>query len=388
MDATGESHSQGVGAGMKWRQHLESLDEDIRDHLERETQINIDRGIPSPEARRLAMLRFGSVFRTKEDVRAVWIARCLDVLWQDLTYCVRSLRRQPAFTVVAVLTLGLGIGANAAIFSVVDAVLLRPLPTPDAERLVRVVNRYRGVDASPTASIRNFRIWAMQDRVLEDVSAHRLELVNLTGTDTPTQTPAARVSVNFFHLFVAPIAIGRPFTADEDRPGGPRVALLSHEFWMRRFGSDPLVIGQTLTLGGAPHQVIGIVGPGFDSEQFDERPDVWLPFQLGLDRRDFGDLFLVSARLKPGVAMATADAQLRVAYAQYRRESPDFAAAMPESATFGVEPLQASMTSDMPIANSHDLPHGAPEPKSLHTEQAEAHGSPTDRDQPRAAFVG
>src|SRR5262249_13903974 len=159
--------------------------------------------------------------------------------------------------------------------------------TPAAERLVRLVNRYRGVAASPTASIRNLRIWAMQDRVLEDVSAHRLELVNLTGAATPDQIPAGRVAVNFFHLFAAPVTVGRAVTVDEDRPGGPHVALLSYEFWTRRFGADPLIIGQSLTLGGAPHQVIGVIGPGFDTEQFDERPDVWLPFQLALDRRDF-----------------------------------------------------------------------------------------------------
>jgi putative ABC transport system permease protein len=331
---------------MKWRQYLDALDEEIRDHLERETQDHIDRGMPPDEARRLAMKRFGSVARTKEDVRAVWIWRWLDVLWQDLTYCVRSLRRQPSFATVAVLTLALGIGANTAIFSVVDAVLLRPLGTPGADRLVRLVNRYREV-AAPTASIRNLRIWAMQEAVLADVSAHRLELVNLTGTSTPEQIPAARVSASFFRLFSAPIAAGRVFTADEDRPGGPHVVLLSHELWTQRFGADSLVVGRTLTLGGAPHLVVGVLGPGFDTEQFDERPDVWLPFQLGVDRKDFGDLFLVSGRLRPGVTLAAADAQLRVAYAQYRRESPEFAASMPETATFGVEPLQASMTSEM-----------------------------------------
>jgi predicted permease len=331
---------------MTWHRHLDALDEDIQDHIERETQDLVDRGLTPDEARLLALKRFGSVVRTKEDVRAIWIWRWLDVLWQDLTYCTRSLRRQPSFTTIAVLTLALGIGATTAIFSVVDAVLLRPLRTPAAERLVRLVNRYRGVD-TPTASIRNLRVWAMQDAVLEDVSAHRLELVNLTGTSAPEQIPAARVSVNFLHLFSAPVAIGRVFTVDEDRVGGPRVVLLSHEFWTRRFGADPRVVGRTLVLGGAPHLVVGVVGAGFDTEQFDERPDVWLPFQLGLDRRDFGDLFLVSGRLRPGVALATADAQLRVAYAQYRRESPEFAAAMPETATFGVEPLQASMTREM-----------------------------------------
>jgi len=328
---------------MTGRRHLDDLDQDIRDHIERETEDNIQRGMSPEDAHDAALRRFGNVALVKEEARAVWIARWLDVLHQDLTYAFRSLRRQPAFTAVAVLTLALGIGANAAIFSVIDAVLVRPLKTPDADRLVRLVDRVRG-GASSTASIRHLKVWAVQDSVLEDVSAHRLELVNLTGSSPPEQIPAGRVSMSFFHLFRAPIARGRTFTPEEDRPNGARAVLLSHEFWTRRFGGDETVVGRTLTLGGAPHLVIGIVAAGFDTEQFDERPDVWLPFQLDLERRDFGDLFVVSGRLKSGVALATADAQLRVVYTQYRRDSPELAAIMPATATFGVEPLQGAMT--------------------------------------------
>jgi predicted permease len=328
---------------MSGSRHLDDLDDDIRDHIERETEGNIQRGMTPEEARYAALRRFGNVTLAKEETRAVWIARWIDVLHQDLTYAWRSLRRQPGFTFVAVITLALGIGANAAIFSVIDAVLVRPLKTPDADRLVRLVNRGRG-GASSTASIRQLKVWAVQDSVLEEVSAHRLELVNLTGSSPPEQIPAGRVSLNFFRLFHARIARGRPFEPDEDQPNGARVVLLSHEFWTRRFGADDAIVGRTVTLGGMPHLIIGIVAAGFDTEQFDERPDVWLPFQLDLERRDFGDLFLVSGRLKSGVALETADAQLRAAYTQYRRDSPELSAIVPATATFGVERLQAAMT--------------------------------------------
>ena len=159
---------------MKGRRHLDDLDADIRDHLERVAQEFIEHGLSPEDAYHAARRTFGSVALAKEDARAVWIRPWLDALWQDAAYAVRSVRRQPAFAIVAILTLALGIGANTAIFSVVDAILLKPLKTPGAERLVRFVNKY-GDTATPIASIRNLKIWQAQDRMVEDVAAHRLE---------------------------------------------------------------------------------------------------------------------------------------------------------------------------------------------------------------------
>ena len=262
--------------------------------------------------------------------------RTLNDALQDVIYALRGMRRQPAFAIVALLTLALGIGANVAIFSVANAVLLRPLNAPDASTLVRFTI-ITGSTSSPFTGAQVFDVWRQQTTWFEDVSAHRLEFVNLTGGEAPEQIPVARVTAEFFRLFRAPLAHGRTFSADEDRPGGRRVALLSHGLWTRRFGSDPHIVGETISLGAVPHVVIGILAPEFDSEQFDPRPDIWVPFQIEPQRIDGGNLFQVTARLKPGITLAAANARLAVALAQYRQTTTT------SQTTWIVQPLQEAM---------------------------------------------
>jgi putative ABC transport system permease protein len=253
-------------------------------------------------------------------------------LLQDIRYAFRSLAKTPRFTFIVLATLAFGIGANTAIFSVVNAVLLRPLNTRDADRLVRF-NVFFGPTRSSSVSAQDFVRWQEQTSV-EDVSAHRSEFANLITDAGPAQIPMGRVSANFFDLFHAPILHGRPFTADEDRPGGGSVAMLSYEMWRTHFGGDPSLVGKTISLGSVPHLVVGVVGPGFDSEQFDPRPDVWVPFQIDERRVDGGNLFLMTARLKPHVTIAEADAQLAALAQASRPASPNV------KITWAVEPLQ------------------------------------------------
>ena len=184
-------------------------------------------------------------------------------LWQDGTCAIRGFWREPGFALVSILTLTLGIGANTAIFSVVNAVVLRPLKTPDAESLVRFITT-SGVSTS-IAGAQSFDAWRQQSSVFDDVSAHRLEYVNLTEGAEPDQIPVARVSAEFFHLFRAPVLNGRTFNASEDRPGGPYVAVLSHALWTRRFHGDPAVLGRGVSLGNVPYVIVGILDAGFDT---------------------------------------------------------------------------------------------------------------------------
>ncbi len=180
-------------------------------------------------------------------------------------------------------------------------------------------------------------IWRQQAGAFEDVAAHRLELVNLTGPPNPEQIGAARVSVEFFRLFGARAALGRTFIPDEDRPHGPDVVILSSELWRRRFASDSQIVGATIPLNGVAHVVVGVLAAGFDSEQFDRRPDVWIPFQIDFNRQqDGGDLFQVTGRLKPGVTVTAARAQLALATNQNAETN---------RSGFGVtlEPLRQSM---------------------------------------------
>ena len=258
---------------------------------------------------------------------------------RDAAYAVRSMRRQPGFAAVAILTLALGIGANVAVFSVANVVLLRPLKAADAATLVRFVSTSGSASSSLTGA-QVFDAWRQQASVFDDVSAHRLEFVNLTGFSEPEQIPVARVTAEFFRLFHAPLLHGRTFTADEDRLNGPPVAVLGHSLWMRRFGSDPRIVGGTISLGNVPRVVVGILTADFDSEQFNPRPDVWVPFQIDPRRIDGGNLFQVTGRLKSGIPMTAANAQLGIAAAEYFRGS---GTSSNVRTTWTVEPLQEAM---------------------------------------------
>ena len=266
----------------------------------------------------------------------------IETLLQDLRYALRTLRLNPGFTVTAVATLALGIGANTAIFSVVNTVLLKPLAYPDPDRIVQLMLVRSGVvfvGASPT----KFSLWREQSGIFQDVSAYGIGAVNLTGGSGPEQVTSAQVSANTFRLFGAPFEKGRPFTAEEDRPGGPRVTVISHALWQRRYGGDRGIIGKSISLGGDPYVVIGILAPGFDFES-DPPPDVWIPFQLDPNSTDQAHYFSAAARLKPGVTVAMANAQLQIAAEQFQRTYPS---GLGTRDGFAVQPLEERIVSDV-----------------------------------------
>ena len=188
----------------------------------------------------------------------------LESVWQDARYLVRTCRRQPGFVSVVLLTLTVGIGATTATFSVVNAVLLRPAPYPEPNRMVIFGYTFKGVWV-PWMSPAKFNVWRRQTGAFQDVSAYRFNVVNLTGGSDAEQIAAGQVSADFFRLFGAPVIAGRTFSADEDRPGGGHVVVLSEGFWKRRFGGDAGALGGTLSIDGDPYVVIGILGP-FDTQ--------------------------------------------------------------------------------------------------------------------------
>jgi len=263
---------------------------------------------------------------------------------EDLRHSFRALRQNPGFTIAALATLALGIGANTAIFSVVNAVLLKPLGAPDAERVVQFENTTAGASYS-AASPRNFNIWREQTTEFQDVSAHWLDHVNLNGGPNSELIPAARVTVDFFRLYGAPLLYGRTFTSDEGRPKGGNVVVLSHGLWIRRFGADPEIVGKTISLGDVSYVVVGILAANFDTEQFDENPDVWVPFQIepGSLASD-GRLCIVTGRLSPGATMETARADLQRVADEYRRTFP---AAIGPTSGFTVRRLRDAMVGDV-----------------------------------------
>src|SRR5258705_1940886 len=261
----------------------------------------------------------------------------MDSLFQDFRYSVRMLWRNPAFTMAVIGALALGIGVNTAIFSVINTVLLKPLPYPDPDRLMVFINtspQGSGPGASPT----KFNVWRQQTRPFQDVAAYRFNVVNLAGTSDPEQLAAGQVSADFFRLFGAPVIAGRTFTADEDRPNGGRVVVLSEGYWKRRFAGDRTIVGRTLSLNAESYEVVGILGP-FDTEAFRQAgpPDVWLPFQIDPNSAMQGHFFMAAGRSKPGVTAASANEQLHVAASDFRHTSPD---ALVPQAGFGTQSLE------------------------------------------------
>jgi putative ABC transport system permease protein len=247
----------------------------------------------------------------------------MEDLLQDLRHSLRTLHRSPGFTIAVVAALALGIGANTAIFSVVNTVLLKPLPYPDPDRLMMFLNtspQGSGPGASPT----KFNVWRRQTAAFQDVSAYRFNVVNLTGGSDAEQIAAGQVSADFFRLFGAPVIVGRTFSEDEDRPNGGHVVVLSEGFWKRRFGGDPGVLGRPLSIDGEPYVVIGILGP-FDTQAIQPPagdPQVWLPFQIDPNSAMQGHFFMAAGRFKPDVTREVADTQLKAAANEFREKFP------------------------------------------------------------------
>ncbi|MGB8475787.1 MAG: ABC transporter permease [Candidatus Acidiferrum sp.] len=244
----------------------------------------------------------------------------LENLWQDVRYGVRMLVASPGFAITAILALALGIGANTAIFTVVNKVLLEPLSYPEADRLVQLELSDPHGNANVT-SIPKFNVWKEQTQVFEAVAAYDQggPGVNLTGGDRPEQLRGIRASADYFRVFGVPMQIGRPYTAEEDRPGGPKLAVLANGLWQSHFGADPKIVGKTIDLGGDPYVVTGVLGAAFHPES---PTDVILPLKADPNSTDQSHYLLATARLKPGVTVAMAKAAMNVAAEEFKRKFP------------------------------------------------------------------
>ena len=228
----------------------------------------------------------------------------MNELLQDLRYGVRTLRKNPGFATVAVLTLAIGIGANTAIFSFVNGVLLKPLPYGEPERIVRVLEKPPGGDRNGISTL-NYLDWQKENTVFEYMAAQTGGSVTLTGVNEPIQLRGARVSQHYFDIFGIKAVLGRTFAANEDQPGKEHVAVLSHALWDSQFGADPTVIGRTITAGRRPYTVIGVLPPG---GAFDRAfAQIWRPlaFEPQNMTRNF-HWFGAFAKLKRGVTLKQA----------------------------------------------------------------------------------
>jgi putative ABC transport system permease protein len=263
----------------------------------------------------------GSASRIKEASGDPWRFGLLESLWLDVVYSVRGLRRCPALVLLAVLAVTLGIGSATAVFSIVNTVLLKPLPVYDPERLVVLLNTGVGPKGepatTPAASPAKFAHWRAQSSVLEDVSAYVLGAMNYGSGDAVEQVRFIQVSEDFFRCMGTPILEGRGFTSEEDAPNGPRVALISQDFWTSRLAADPGILGRTISLSGDAYTVIGILAKNRNLSEFGPTPAVVVPFQLDPNSRNQGHYFTVVARLKPGVSLQQAQARLQTSAGEY-----------------------------------------------------------------------
>jgi putative ABC transport system permease protein len=299
------------------------LDEELRFHFDREAEKLINSGYSREEALRRVRLAFGGVEQVKEDCRDARGVRLVENLRQDLRFGLRQLRKSPGFAIVAILTLALGIGANTAIFSMVNALLVHPYNFRDLDQLVRVWE-YRGVDAGIDERVlapADADQFADSRQVFSAFATYRCRDVNLTGNDAAQPARGCNVSANFFDVLGVSPAFGRGFSPDDDQPGAGQVVILSHGFWQRRLGAGLSALGSAIQINGRPYTVIGVMPPRFD---YPVPMEFWMPLALTpAEKGDRTDLSLEAlARLQPGVAVSQAQAMVESLARRIEQEYP------------------------------------------------------------------
>jgi predicted permease len=309
----------------------QDLAEEMRLHLELKAQENRRSGMEEKEAQQAARREFGNDLLLKEVSREVWGFRYIETIFQDIRFGLRMLVKSPGFTAVAVLTLALGIGVNTAVFSLVDAVLLRPLPYQHPEQLLLVSETLPQMSHDEIGvSAAEYFDYREQNHFFSQVAAYESDGFNLTGEGTPLRVNAARLSASAFPLLGVGASLGRPFTPEEDREGFESVVVLSHSLWERHYGRDPKILGKTVKLDEKPYIVVGVMPASFcfpfDGAPFSERADLWLPEAFSLNRlKDRTNEFGVGliGRLKPGVTEAQAQRDVENIAAVFMHQHPE-----------------------------------------------------------------
>jgi putative ABC transport system permease protein len=314
------------------RRREAELTDEIQAHLDALTEDHVRRGLSLANARAAARRDFGGIDQVKEAYRDQRTIPLVEVIGRDLRHALRSLRRSPLFTAVAVLTFALGVGATAAVFAIINSVLLRPLPYPNAARLVQIAQTLpstRGSSAPPVIvtnlSPEQFRALRTQSRTLSHVVAYSTTSMTLTGIENPTRVNVGLVAAGFFEAFGVPVLLGRPFAvADEPSVGPGPVAMLSHGAWMRWFGGDSAAVGKVVTLNDRRYPIVGIMPDGFnvpqmgaatitrnDAGQLEDTLDFWLPWTAPASTGGGGSLFPALASMAEGITVDQAAAEVR-----------------------------------------------------------------------------
>lgn len=303
------------------------LSDELRFHLEKEVELNVARGMSHDEARRQALISFGGVQQARENVSRVRWTHCLEVLAQDLRYAVRTFRKSPFFTSITIAILAIGIGANTATFSIVNAVLLKMLPVKEPEKLVALSYWDARGHRETSFSYPHFDAFSDRNQVFSGIFATSFNALDIkfTGPGASGKTERAKiglVSGTYFPILGVNAVMGRTLTADDDRPGAPNpVAVISYGYWQRRLAQDPAVIGKTLDIGDTVFTIVGVTPRGFFGETVGRNPDIWVP--ITMEDRLTGESYLNTAetswleimgRLKPGVTPKQAAASMDILF--------------------------------------------------------------------------
>jgi putative ABC transport system permease protein len=334
------------------RSRFESeMDAELHAHIASYAEDLVRGGIPPREALRRARLEFGGLDRVKEECRESRGLAFLGALLQDLRFALRMLRKSPGFTAVAVLTLALGIGANTAIFSVVEGVLLKPLPYKDPARLVWATLQFprpgmvRSFVPHPT-----YFAWRDQNHVFSGMAAtHFRSDFTLTGAGIPERIPGMSVSANFFSVLGVELALGRGFTSEEDRQGGPPAAILSYGLWRSRFAGDSRILGRSVILDDKDYRVVGVLPPSFKFPTLNLQPEVFVPLAAPMDASSAIWYLAVIARLKPGATLAQADADLSLIDSRSLPLIPKYFGLRTQEIHLSVVSLQDHLTGDVTV---------------------------------------
>jgi putative ABC transport system permease protein len=302
---------------------LRDIEEELRIHVEMETETNIKRGMSADEARAAALKRFGDLSRSTERGYGIRGGGWLETLWQDLRYGARILWTNPGFTLTAMLTLALGIGANTVIFSIINAVWLRPLPYPDPDRLIVVRETKLPEISDSQVSPAAFLAWQKQNTVFATLEAMTGRSFNLIDETNPERVSGRLVTHGFFSMIGLRPMVGRNFLPEEDQPGHNKVVILGNILWQRRFGGDPNILGRTITLDDQLYTVIGVTAPSTGLRV--EDIDIWTPLALTAGQAQQSDsrYLFPCGRLKPGVTLEEARMEMSLIASSLAKQYPD-----------------------------------------------------------------
>ncbi len=321
------------------------LDAEVRSYAALLEEENLSAGMKPEAAKRAARIELGGHEQVKEEVRAGRAGAWLETVWQDVRYGARILRKNPGFTAIAVMTLALGIGANTAIFSVVEAVLIRPLPYRESSQLI-VINETTPKVGTVSVSYPNFIDWRSMSHAFSQMSAVHSVGFNLAGVSQPESIMGDAVSPNFLSMLGMRPFLGRDFDSSEDKPGTAPVVLLSHSLWKTHLGGDPQVVGKLVTLDGRSFTIVRVLPPDFRAL---DKTDVLVPLGLSInadsyanDRGDRGDMVVIG-RLAPGATLATARVEMEGIALQLARQYP----ASNDQCGVALEPIRAAFVGDL-----------------------------------------